>query len=316
VSGVFPYVVLALAMAVWGGAFPAIKYLVEKISPGDLLILRFIPTSIIAITWIFVSYRKDFRSLFPRYWPLFLFIGFLWLYCYHFVLNIGETVLTAGVSGLIIATYPVFTVLISAAIGKESLTTGKIIGCMVAFAGSAFLTLAPSNTGISQTVIPNSKWIGYAIFTFIAPISAAVHTIIARPYLIGENRGGVKIDPLFFTLAYMAPGGLMSLVLYRPLIASEIASGDTVFWLSLGFLIFGCTLFSYIAWFKALKNIEAGKVAIFSFMVPVFSLIYSKIFLNEAFTFQSIIGAVCIIAGIAVSNIGNDVIRNGRNSTR
>ena len=123
----FHWVILFGVSAIWGVAFPVIKYLLGYVSPYDLLILRFVPTSIITFACILLFFRKEVLALLPKHWWVFLCLAAAWVIFYHLMLNIGETVLPAGAAGLIIATYPVFTVIITAMFGTEKLTRPKII---------------------------------------------------------------------------------------------------------------------------------------------------------------------------------------------
>jgi drug/metabolite transporter (DMT)-like permease len=299
-----PWIILLVVSAVWGGAFTAIRLLVLAISPADLLIARFIPTTILALLWLFAFYRKAYMAILPRFWLLFVILSTIWLFGYHYVLNVGETVLPASVGGLIIATYPIFTVFLAAPFLKEKLTWPKVVGGLIAFAGTGFLTLYGAGEEGAQLDIPPAQWIQYSLLTFLSPIAAAVHTLIARPFLTGNNRHHVKMDPVVMTLAYMAPGGILSLALYNPGVARDVAGMSTQLWLALAFLVIFCTIGAYIGWFWALTRVEAGPASIFTYIIPIFTIAYARIWLDEPIGLPIIVGAAGIVVGVIVAGMG------------
>lgn len=311
--------VLVIVAALWGAAFSAIKYCLEFVSPTELLILRLFPIGILALLILVVFYRKLSLELYKKCWPVFLTISLLWLYGYHYTLNVGETVLPAGPAGLMIGTYPIFTIFLAAIFIKEPLTVWKIVGGLVGFAGTAFLLLFGASGEGSVMNIEPSDWITYGLITMIAPVSAALHTIIARPYMTGENRAGVKIDSVLLNMLYMAPATvlLIPVILMHSIPSMNGNSGNEIsnlsfsglvslpvsFWLVLLFLIIFCTLVAYIGWLWAVEKLGAGTVSISTYMVPIFSLVYARILLGETIGVASIIGAVGIIMGVIIATI-------------
>ena len=307
-----PWLVLLLVSAVWGGSFAAIRYLVRYISPLDLMVVRFVPVTIITIVWILLVYRKSAAEFIPRFWPVILLISAIWLFGYHYALYVGETVLPASTGALIIATYPIFTIFMAAPILKEKLTWAKVIGGFAALAGTAYLTFYGAEVEGAKLNIEPMKWIMYSLLTLIAPIAAAVHTMIARPFLTGKNRHDVKVDPIVMTLLYMTPGGLFSIFFFRPELVGDLAAAPSMFWIVLAFLILGCTMFCYMGWFWALSRVEAGPSSIFTYIIPIFAIVYARIWLDEHIGLPTLVGAAGIIAGVVIAGVGG---RNRRGST-
>jgi len=300
----FFWFVLFLIAAFWGGAFAAIKFILRFISPTELLVYRFMPTAIICILAALVFYRRDSLALFKKYWVVLITISILWLFGYHLTLNIGETVLPAGPAGLIIGTYPIFTIFLAPFFIREKLTPGKLIGGIIGFIGTAFLMIQGAQHEGAVLNIEPSKWILYGLITLIAPVSAAVHTIIAKPYLTGENRDGVRMDPIQMNILYMAPAVvfLVPFILTGP--SRSLMEFPASFWIALGFLVIFCTLGAYIGWLWAVAKLGAGRVAVTAYVIPLFSLAFARIWLGEPIGMPTIVGAVCIIVGVIFANAG------------
>jgi drug/metabolite transporter (DMT)-like permease len=304
VSRALPWLVLLGVSAFWGAAFPIIRYLVEWVSPSDLLVARFFPTAVLILPLVLFTYRPALCRVYPRLWWLFLLLAVLWLFGYHLLLNLGETVLSAGTAGLIVSTYPVFTVFLAAAFRMERLSAAKVVGGLVAFAATAFLTLSGAGQAETTYQVQPAQWIRYSLLTLITPVVAAAQTLMARPYLIGRRANHEPVDPFVMSLGYMLPAGILSLSLWRPGLASDLAAVPTGFWPALSVLVVFSTLLATMGWFWALTRVEAGPAAISTFVIPIFSLAYSWAFLGEPIGPPELLGAGGIIAGVAIATLG------------
>jgi len=306
VKNLFIWLLLALVIIFWAGAFAAIRYIVVdcKVSPSALLIFRFLPTSIISILALLLFYRKVNLKPLLKHWVTLLGISILWLFGYHLTLNIGETVIPAGPAGLIIGTYPIATLFLAAVFLKEKLTWQKVTGGLLGFSGIILLVLFGSADHDSTAQIEMSEWIKYGLITLIAPISAAFQTILSKPLVTGENRDGTKFDPILMTFLYMAP----AIVLLIPfLITTKLPpmfDFGPGFWCALAFLIFGSTFIAYIGWLWGVKIWGAGRTAATTtYAIPVVSLVIAWMFLNETLGPMTIVAAVVIIAGVVITNL-------------
>jgi len=299
-----PWVILLAVAAIWGAAFALIKYLVGFVGPYELVVLRFVPVTLLTVIWIGLFYRHVFARILPRFWWIFLALSGTWVVLYHMILNVGETVLPASAAGLIISTYPVFTVLVAAILRTEKLTWARGIGGLVALTGTALLTILGATDEAERIHVTSSQWITYSLFTLIAPISAACTTLATRRCLVGDGKGNGGIDSLIMTLGYMAPSGVFAMAFYRPELLPRLATVPVGFWLALGALVLFCTVLSQFGWFWVLQNMEAGPAAISTYLIPIFSLAYARIWLNEPIRFPTIIAAVGIVAGVVISSLG------------
>lgn len=308
-SRFLPWFVLLGVSAIWGGSFAAIRYLVQWVSPTDLLVLRFVPTALMVVPLILIWHRRDFGAALPRLWWLFIGLGALWLYGYHYLLNLGETVLPAAPAGLIIATYPIFTVFLASVFLGEKLTGARVVGGLIGFAGTALLTIAGASQEAAQLDIITAMWVKFSLITLIAPVTVAIHTIVIKPYLTGSSSGR-PVSSFVMNYGYMAPTGLLVLTMWKGDLVTRSLELPVMFWLVLGFLVVFCTILANIGYFWALQRIETGPVAISTYLIPLFSLGYARIFLRESIGLVTIVAAGCIVAGVIVASAGDRLGRS------
>jgi drug/metabolite transporter (DMT)-like permease len=71
---------------------------------------------------------------------------------------------------------------------------------------------------------------------------------------------------------------------------------------SLTFQIVVVSFASFLVWFWLLKQYVASGLGIFSFLTPIFGVLFSVILLHERVELNFIVGAVFVFLGIVVMN--------------
>lgn len=311
-----PWLVLLFVSLMASGAFVMIKYLNGFVTPVELFLLRFLPASITAIILIAVFYRRAVMEIVPRFWWYFLVRELIAVMGFHYTLIYSESVLPAGASALVVGAWPVMTLFVAWPILGEKITPRKIGGALLAFAGVALVVLIGAEKEASLYDISPEKWIRHSLILLIAPFSASVVTAISRWYL---NRGDEKElpDAFVFALFCRAPAGLYAILLYLLLRPSEpltvtLSGLPALFWILVIILSLYNTLFGFWLFNWALQRIEAGNVASFTYIQTLFALIIAWIFLDEPLNWVKVVGAIAIVTGVLITNVGRWPLLPGR----
>ena len=69
---------------------------------------------------------------------------------------------------------------------------------------------------------------------------------------------------------------------------------------SLLYQVFGSTLLAYWAWYYLLAHNRVATVAGFMLLVPVVGVIFGLVILGEPLTWQTLVGGVIIVSGVAL----------------
>ncbi|MBS1577765.1 MAG: DMT family transporter [Bacteroidetes bacterium] len=72
---------------------------------------------------------------------------------------------------------------------------------------------------------------------------------------------------------------------------------------SLIYLGLGASIISFFSWNYAIKQIGAGRTALFGNLIPIFSSIEAVIILNEPFTFIHLISMLMVFTGLLLANL-------------
>ncbi|MBN1902801.1 DMT family transporter [Candidatus Sumerlaeota bacterium] len=284
------YSVLIVVCIIWGGAFPAIKYLLSFLSPLQLVKFRYIIAVPFFVVILFIKDKITIREIITRY-PLALLIASLFgVIGYNLALAYGETEIPSGIASLIINLSPIFTLILSLMFLKERITISMILGMAISFSGLFILV----RRGASDNGA-NTNYYLYALITALAPLSWAIYTIASKK--LTERFDAFTITgltiiigtlPLFFTLGS------------KDFTAAK--SMNATAWIVLLYLSIASTSLGYTVWVIALRALPSGKVASFVYTIPVFSVIIGRIFLGELITIHIIFGAALLLIGVYVVN--------------
>jgi drug/metabolite transporter (DMT)-like permease len=140
--------------------------------------------------------------------------------------------------------------------------------------------------------------VGYALITMIAPLGAAIHSVMVKPIV-------ARHPPLLVTAVTMVFTGLFSLTFARPTLLTALPAMPVTFWWAVIFLSIPCNVFAFLIWLSALERMPAGRAAGFLYLVPLFGVLSSSLLLKEPVTVALMLGGAILIGGIWIINRGS-----------
>jgi drug/metabolite transporter (DMT)-like permease len=280
---------LTLVMFAWGNVFIAMKEIVTYVSPLHAVTVRFVPAALGYAVWLLAARRRETWTLLrAETWRLPL-MGLIGSVITNAAVAWGETRVPAGTASLIVSLNPVFTVLFAVLFLGERFNGRQALGLGVAFAGLFVVIRWGSGRQVTLTDV------GYALITMIAPLGAAIHSVMVKPIV-------ARHPPLLVTAVTMVFTGLFSLTFARPSLVADLASLPATFWGAVAFLSIPCNVFAFLIWLSALERMPAGQAAGFLYLVPLFGVLSSSLLLKEPVTTPLLVGAAILIAGIWIVN--------------
>ena len=276
-------------MLFWGNSFIAIKYLVQYITPLELVAVRFVPVALIfALLLLPTRGRQVWRLIRAESWRLAL-LGLTGAVLYNAFLAWGETHIAAGTAGLIIALNPAFTYTLSMLTLGEAFIWRRAFGMGIAFAGLVVIIL----WGTGDTVGMDD--VRFALITMMAPLCWAVYTVLGKSVV-------ERHPPFLVTGVSLSFAGLLSLTFVRPSLLIRLSTVPTSFWLAVLYLAVPCTVFAFAVWFGALERMPAGRAVGFVYLSPMFAVIFSRLWLDEPVTAGLVVGGVILMGGVWLVN--------------
>src|SRR5258707_3855499 len=128
---------LGLLWVLWGGSFFFNGWVLRKLPPLTLVLLRVALASIILLPllWVYgIRFPKGLSG-----WKPFFAIGLLNNVLPFSLIVVGQTTIPSGLASILNATTPLFTVVVMAAAGEETLQARRIAGVIVGLIGVVIL---------------------------------------------------------------------------------------------------------------------------------------------------------------------------------
>ena len=291
-----PAVVCALALlccALWGSAFPCIKlgYAWLDIEGTGSQILfagyRFFLSGIFTFIIGCVVERRFLTLKSDSLWPVFR-QGLLQTTLQYVFFYIGLAHATGAKSSIINASQGFVAIIASHFMLKsEKMTWKKAAGCVLGFAGVVAVNLSPGAWGTGFNVASEGMIL---VCTIVYGISMVTLKMISDAE-----------SPMTITAYQTLMGGAL-------LVGIGLVTGGSVE----GFDIKSILLLIYMAllstaafsiWTILMKYNPVGKVAIYTFTIPIFGVALSGMILGEkVFEIKNLIALVLVSAGIVLVN--------------
>ena len=277
------YSMALLTVLIWSSAFAASRYALVYYGPMSLMLMRFV---LATATLIVIGIIKKIRL--PRKQDLLKFLGggFVGVFLYMFFFNLGAVTVVAGVASFIVASAPVYTLILSRILLKEVVTPLCWIGVAVSFCGLIIIM-------VSQ--VTEFAFSFGIILILGSALSTGVHNIIQRGFL--------KYYTALEATTYTIIGATVFMLVFTPGMIAELPGKPLHVNLIVAYLGIIPAALGYLCWGFALsKAVNTTNVAVFLYLIPFSASLLAFVWLGETFSLLTFFGGVIIIAGMFLSN--------------
>ena len=273
---------LLLLAAIWGSSFLFIRLSVGDFGPIALSGMR---TLIAGLTLLPILFLSKKIAVIRTYWRSIIIVGLFNSALPFIFFNFATMTLPAGTMSIINALTPLWGAAIAWVWLKDTLPPLRMFGLMVGLAG--ILVLVWDKLSFNDTA---------SIYAVIAGVSAPIFYGIAASY---TKKYLMDADPIATAAGSLVAAGLMLLpfTLYTwP--STPISGGAWLALLGLGLL---CTAVAYILYYRLLIRIGPPRAMTFTFLIPVFGVLWGWLFLGESITLRIVMGGGVILLGTALA---------------
>ena len=197
-------------------------------------------------------------------------------------------------SGIIITLSPVLVLILSYFVLKEKITTKKIIGILIGFAGAVFLILNSSKTGINAPNIP----LGNSFFLLNASAYAG-YLIVIKPLTNKYN--------IFTLMKWLF---LIGLILSTPITFNQFVEVNwtELPWFAIwrmAYVVIGTTFLTYLFNVYALKTLSPTTVGSFIYLQPIITIGFALITGNDILDTTKLFSCLLVFIGIYLVSTRN-----------
>lgn len=273
--GLILFVTLSI---IWGLPYLFIKYAVDELDPSIVVLSRTLPSAVLLLAW--TAYRGKLRGSL-QYWKVALLFACVEMLFPWWWITAAEREISSGLTGLLLATVPLFGVLIAKLRGHESqINRSQASGLVVGIAGVACLVgVNPDQVEISMVAVAMvlASAFGYALGP--AVISTTLNKADAAS-LIAMSLSIVSV--LYIPLA---------IVNWPEQIPSARALG------SIAVLSLVCTVAAFLIFFALIDEVGPIHATLVTYINPAVALVLGVLLLNEPVTLGLIIGFPLVLVG-------------------
>ena len=281
------FLLTALA-AIWGSAFMFIKISAVDFGPILLVTLRLL---IAGLVFMPLLLRKKYRLLFNSHLPGIIIIAIFSNALPFTLFAFASLGATSNMLGILNGTTAFLTTLIAYFWLNESISSKQIIGLCLGFLGVIIL-VNPAN-GSSTVIASMCALLGSLCYAFNGNYLEKFHLNSNKKVLIGWSMlfGGLFMTPFAF---FNLPDAIPNLNSFLALLWLAVVS----------------TGIGYLGYIRLINRIGAVKTSTLTYLLPVFSIIWGAIFLQEKITLIILGGFLFVMMGMYFANTTKVKIKN------
>lgn len=286
---------LVLVAAIWGVNFSVVKVVLTELDPLALNALRF-PLAAAALA---VIVRVVPGPTLPAHGDLgrILLLGLVGNVAYQLCFIYGLDWTLAGNASLLLATTPVWTLVLSAAAGHERPTPGAAVGVVATLAG------------IGLVILGRGDSLSLGLNTLRGDLIMLVAAVLWAAYTVAGLGPVGRYGSLRVTAWAIWIGTPVLVVMGIPSVArtdlTEVSPGA---WAGIAYAGLFSLALSYLLWYRGVKRLGNSRTAVYSNLVPVMALITAWLWLGEIPTPLQLAGAAVIIAGLTLARLAQSSV--------
>lgn len=267
----------------WGSAFPMIKIALNDFSAESLSASRLILATIILLPFVIIKKlpTPELRDI-----PIIFILGFCGFVIYHTALNFGETLVSAGISGILVSTTPIFSSALAYIFLKEHFSKWNWLSSLVAFIGISIIS-------ISKDDYTTINILGVFII-LLASFSESLYFTFQKKYI--EKYGFIAFT--LYTIMASSP----FMLIFIPEIINDIHGATFTSIVSVLYLAIFPTIIPYVLLAYIVKSVGVSDATMSLYLTPIVSLLLSYLLLDELPTTLAIIGGLITLLGVSLSN--------------
>lgn len=276
---------------VWGSTYLGIRFTVETIPPFLQAAVRFLISGAFLFIW-----RRMAGDPAPtrRQWISALVVGGLLLVGGNGLISLAETSIPSGVAALLVATIPMFMVLVEALRpGGVRPTLLQTVGLLVGFGGVVILIGPAEFGGVREFSLVSGGTALFAAFLW------ALGSIYSRNADLPEST-------LLFTGMEMLAGSLGLFIvsgLQGEISHFQIAAVSTRSLLGLIYLITFGSLVGFTSYAWLLRNAPVSLISTYPYVNPVVAVFLGAMFAGESLSPRIFIAALVIVGSVVAVNL-------------
>lgn len=271
-------VLFILLSIIWGLPYLFIKFAVAELDPAVTVFLRTLPASIILLSY--GALRGKLRSNL-RFWKAAVAFAFVEMVFPWWWVSRAEQEISSGLTGLLLATVPLFGVVIARVRGQaDALSAHRLFG------------MAVGSVGVTLLVGLDSAELNVSLWPVLMVLGAAFGYALGPAVISGLDGLADSATLIGMSLA------VVSLV-YVPIVIPrwpQTPPSAQAIW-SLVVLTLVCTVAAFLTFFALIAEVGPVRATLVTYLNPAVALLLGLLFAAEPLTLGVALGFPLVLAG-------------------
>jgi drug/metabolite transporter (DMT)-like permease len=285
-----PWISLLVVWIVWGSTYLAMRVVVREMPPLVAAGTRFLCAgAIMGLVALVVDRAHGWPG--RRQWLDYALIGVLLLSVGNALVMWSEQTVPSGIAALIVATVPVWILLLDGLRpGGQPWTARVWVGTVVGLAGVALVARPEGEVSAAHALA--------IVALQVACLSWTVGSLYAQQV--------PKRLPLASAAAIEMLAGSLVLLAASPLVGedwSRMAAASARAWGGVGYLVVFGSLVGFTAFAYCLNELPATTVGTYAYVNPVVAVILGALILGEPLTPGLLAGGLLILLSVALTTL-------------
>lgn len=268
----------------WSSSYAVTKQVLDDVGPLTIGAIRFTMAALLLGLLIRLNRQRPARPDARQRRQLYL-SGFLGITVYFILENVGVDLSTASDASLIVATYPMMTMLLELVVFRTRMPRLRVTGVLLATVGAFLVVRNGAEVGGS------SRWTG-DILLLLGGLTWAGYNVLTKRASTGQNAVSVTY--------YQTLAGAAGFLLASLLEAGDWRMPDATASSLLVYLAVACSVGGFLLYNYGLRRMASSVAVNILNLVPVIGVIGAVVINGETIRLAQVAGGVIIVVGVAL----------------
>ncbi|MFF5979309.1 DMT family transporter [Streptomyces olindensis] len=271
----------------WSSSYAVTKRVLQDVGPLSIGAIRFTLAALLLGVMVRTSRHRPARPG-PRQRRQLYLSGFLGITVYFILENVGVDLATASDASLIVATYPLMTMLVELVVFRTRMPLPRVTGVLLATVGAFLVVRNGAEVGGS------SRWLGDALL-LLGGLAWAGYNVLGKRASAGQDAMSVT----YYQTLVGAGGFLLASLLE----ADDWRMPDATASSLLAYLAVACSVGGFLLYNYGLRRMTSSVAVNILNLVPVFGVIGAVVINGESIRLAQVTGGLIIVVGVALGMI-------------
>lgn len=268
----------------WSSSYAVTKRVLEDVGPLSVGAVRFTLAALLLGVMVRLGRRRPARPD-ARQRRLLHLSGLLGITVYFVLENVGVDLSTASDASLIVATYPLMTMLVERFALRAPMPLPRVAGVLLATGGAFLVVRDGAEAG------GGSRWLG-DVLLLLGGVAWAGYNVLGKRASAGQDAVSVTY--------HQTVAGAAGFLLASLLEAGEWRVPDATASSLLVYLAVACSVGGFLLYNHGLRAMPSSVAVNILNLVPVFGVLGAVVINGESIRPAQAAGGVVIIAGVAL----------------